>query len=137
MTKRNWQPILARCKEDTEYRDMVMGVLTDRCLEIFKWRQEKKQDATAPVRTLQYQLRSLSGLCRHPLRWAGLRWAAAGYLPRVQGGSLISFRRAKVMYWVRIVCSMRPGNRYAMAGGYPARSLNAALVAKLRSIFRS
>lgn len=136
MARRNWPAILSRCKVEAEYRDMVMGVLADRCLELARWRQEKRKDAAAPVATLQYQLRSLAGLCWHPLRYVGLRWAAAGYLPRVLGEASVSPCREKAMYWVRIVCSMRPGNRYAIERGYPARSLKAALWAKFCSFFK-
>ncbi len=136
MTQRNWDAVMRRCKVDAEYRDMVMGVLTDRCMELAKWKLEKKRDVADLVGKLQQQLRSLAGMCWHPIRWVGLNWAANGYLPRVQAPSSISPCWEKVMYWVRIVCSMRPGNKYAMAGGYPVRSLNAALVAKFHSLFR-
>lgn len=136
MTQRNWDAVMRRCKVDAEYRDMVMGVLTDRCMELVKWRLEKQRDVADLVGKLQQQLRSLAGMCWHPIRWAGVNWAASRYLPLVQKECCISPFREKVMYWVRIVCSMRPGNKYAVAGGYPARSLNAALAAKFRSLFR-
>lgn len=135
MTQRNWKAVFCRSKADRDYRDMVMGVLTDRCLELAKWKREKKRDVAALVTILRQQLRSLAGLCWHPLRRAGLHWAASGYLLRVQDEGHISLRREKVMYWVRIVCSMRPGNKFAVVGGYPVRSLRAALVAKFRSLF--
>ena len=136
MTHRNWSAVLCRCKVDPAYCHMVQGVLTERCLELARWQQTRRQDISGNVAILQQQLRSLARRCWHPLRWGGMLWAAAGYLPRLRENVSISPRREKMMYWVSIACSMRPGNKYAFANGYPVRSLKKALWAKLCSLFK-
>ncbi|MBR5523367.1 MAG: glycosyltransferase [Akkermansia sp.] len=134
LTNRYWSLVLKLCKIDAEYRDLVMGVLTDRCLELSEWRKEKGGNVTEFSRILQHQMRDVSRGCGNLLRKFSLQWAARIYMDSVTKGRDVSTRCEKAMYWVRIACSMRPGNKYALQHGYPARSLREALVAKFRSL---
>ena len=136
LAERNWPQVLKRCQEDVEYRELVAGELTNRCMELAKWRIVKKQDASPCASMLQRQLVSLSGIGWNIMVKLGLRWAAEHYLPYVKSGQLISNRREKFMYWVRLCCSMQPGNRYETANGFPVRSIKAALWAKWKAVVR-
>ena len=136
LTNQNWATILQISKKDVEYRDLITGILADRCIEMVKWKNEKGENCSHYIHILQKQLHSLAKICKHPLRKACLLWAARSYLSIHTTHSTISPLQEKLMYWSRIVCSMRPGNKYALNQGFPARSLNEALLAKFRSLFK-
>lgn len=134
MASQHWDEIIKRCKKDAEYYELVSGVLTSRCMELAKWQQEKGDKIENNLGELKEQLIALSLLGINLMRKCCMLWAALCYLPRVSYHSM-TMRHDKMMYWVRIACSMRFGNKYALEGGFPARSLVQALVAKVQSMF--
>ncbi len=134
LAENNWAGVMNRCRQDAEYRELVAGELTNRCMELAKWREKKDKDVSHCVGMLQHQLRQLSRVGGDIVPKLGLRWAAGYYLPYVKSGQLISNRREKMMYWVRLCCSMQPGNRYETVNGFPVRSIKAAWQAKWKAV---
>lgn len=127
LAERNWSGVMKRCREDAEYRELVAGELTNRCMELAKWRSQKGKDASHSARLLQRQLRQLSHVGWRLVQKLGMRWAAGYYLPLVMDGQPVSNRMSKIMYWVRLFCSMQPGNRYETENGFPVRSIRESL----------
>lgn len=135
LAENNWPGVMKRCREDADYCELVAGELVNRCMELAKWQAQKGRDAASSALMLQRQLRALAHVGWRIVPKLGLRWAAGHYLPCVIAGRSVSGRMEKIIYWVRLFCSMQPGNRYETPNGFPVRSVKAALRAFLSAQF--